>query len=144
MCVRWNDFEKPFLKYVGDKGKQFVILDTDSHLDGLLKMDDLPEGEKWSLHRHYKGAYYYNAGFGTMYNLRDVPLAESYDQTVMVVRFSDLPVIVPETDDIRPEVTISDEPNREIGWAAVRITAEPHLIAKYSKNAEVLRVTFKK
>lgn len=144
VCVRWNDFEKPFLKYVGDKGKQFVILDTDSHLDGLLKMDDLPEGEKWSLHRHYKGAYYYNAGFGTMYNLRDVSLAESYDQTVMVVRFSDLPVIVPETYDIRPEVTISDEPNREIGWAAVRITAEPHLVAKYSKNAEVLRVTFKK
>lgn len=144
VCVRWNDFEKPFLKYVGDKGKQFVILDTDSHLDGLLKMDDLPEGEKWSLHRHYKGAYYYNAGFGTMYNLRDVPLAESYDHTVMVARFSDLPVIVPETDDIRPEVTISDEPNREIGWAAVRITAEPHLVAKYSKNAEVLRVRFKK
>lgn len=144
VCVRWNDFEKPFLKYVGDKGKQFVILDTDSHLDGLLKMDDLPEGEKWSLHRHYKEAYYYNAGFGTMYNLRDVPLAESYDQTVIVVRFSDLPVIVPETDDIRPEITISDEPNREMGWAAMRITAEPHLVAKYSKNAEVLRVRFKK
>ena len=144
VCVKWNEFEKPFLKYVGDKGRQFVILDTDSHLDGLLKMDDLAEGEKWSLHRHYKGAYYYNAGFGTMYNLRDVPLAESYNQTVMVVRFSDLPVIVPERDDIRPEVMINDEPNREIGWAAVRITAEPHLVAKYSKNAEVLRVMFKK
>jgi hypothetical protein len=144
LSLKWGEFEKPFLKYVGNKGEDFVIIDTDSHLDGQVKMDDLPERQIWSLHRYYKGAYYYNAGFGTRYNLRDVPLAESYNQTVMVVRFADLPVLVPESEDIRPDVTISDEPDRDLGWADMRISVVSHLVAKYSKNAEVLRVRFTK
>lgn len=142
--MKWGEFEKMFTKYVGEAGKHYVIMDTECSVDVMVKMDPLPEGQKWSLHRYYKGAYYYNTGFGTMFNLRDVPLAEAFDKTVLLVKFADLPVLVPAAEDGRPVVTVEDEPQRDKGWASVRVTADPKLVAKYSKNAEVIRLRLSK
>lgn len=142
--MKWGEFEKIFAKYVGETGEEYVILDTECSVDAMVKMDSLPEGKKWSLHRYYKGAYYYNTGFGTMFNLRDVPLAESFDKTVVLVKFADLPVLMPETEDALLSVSLSDEPDQEMGWPAVRVTVDPHLEAKYNKQAKVLRVRFRK
>ena len=35
-------------------------------------------------------------------------------------------------------------PQRDKGWASVRVTADPKLVAKYSKNAEVIRLRLSK
>ena len=142
--MKWGEFEKIFTKYIGKNGEQYVILDTECSVNAMVKMDPLPEGHKWSLHRYYKGAYYYDTGFGTMFSLRDVPLAESFDKTVVFVKFADLPVLIPETEDARPSVTLSDESNKEQGRLAVRVTVDPHLVAKYSKQAEVIKVRLRK
>ena len=140
--MKWGEFEKIFAKYVGENGEHYVIMDTECSVNAMVKMDPFPEGRKWSLHR-YKGAYYYNTGFGTMFNLRDVPLAESFDKTVVFVKFADLPVLMPESEAARPSVTLSDESNKEQGMLAVRVTVDPHLVAKYSKQAEVIKVRLK-
>lgn len=142
--MKWGEFEKIFTKYVGENGEQYIIMDTECSVNALVKMDPLPEGQKWSLHRYYKGAYYYNTGFGTMFNLRDVSLAGSFDKTVVFVKFADLPVLKPETEDARPSVALSDESNKETGRSTVRVTVDPHLVAKYSKQAEVIRVRLRK
>lgn len=142
--MKWGEFEKLFTKYVGENGEHYVIMDTECSVDALVKMDPLPEGQKWSFHRYYKRAYYYNTGFGTMFTLRDVPLAESYDKTVILVKFADLPVLESVAENGRPVVTVEDEPQRDKGWASVRVTADPKLVAKYSKNAEVIRLRLSK
>lgn len=142
--MKWGEFEKMFTKYVGEAGEHYVIMDTECSVDAMVKMDPLPEGQKWSFHRFYKGAYYYDTGFGTMFNLRDVPLAEAFDKTALLVKFADLPVLESVAEDGRPEVTVSDEPHIEKGWASVRVTADPRLVAKYSKNAEVIRLRLSK
>ena len=142
--MKWGEFEKLFTKYVGENGEHYVIMDTECSVDALVKMDPLPEGQKWSFHRYYKRAYYYNTGFGTMFTLRDVPLAESYDKTVILVKFADLPVLESVAENGRPVVTVEDEPQRDKGWASVRVTVDPKLVAKYSKNAEVIRLRLSK
>lgn len=142
--AKWDEFEKLFAKEVGEQGEQYVMIDTESSIDGYIKMDPLPDGKKWSMHRYYKGAYYYNSGFGSMFKLRDVPLAEKYGNTVVLVRFTDLPVLVNTSKDGKPIVQITDEPNREKGWASMRVIVDPCLVAKYSKDAEVVKFNFRK
>ncbi|MCR5152805.1 MAG: hypothetical protein K6A98_06600 [Prevotella sp.] len=142
--MKWGEFERMFTKYVGENGEHYVIMDTECSVDALVKMDPLREGQKWPFHRYYKRAYYYNTGYGTMFNLRDVPLAESYDKTVILVKFADLPVLESVAENGRPVVTVEDEPQRDKGWASVRVTADPKLVAKYSKNAEVIRLRLSK
>ena len=138
--MKWGEFEKMFSKYVGEAGDQYVIMDTNCSVDAMVKMDPLQEGQKWSFHRFYKGAYYYNTTFGTAFCLNDVPLAESYDKTVMIVRSADLPTLESISEDGRPHVSISDESDKEKGYAAVRVTVNPNLVARYNKNAEVIRL----
>lgn len=142
--TKLEDFEKSFLKEVGEKGEQYVMIDTESSIDGFIKMDQLPDGQKWTMHRKYKGAYYYNSGFGSMFKLRDVPLAEEYNNTIVLVRFADLPVLVNTSKDGKPIVQITDEPDREKGWASVRVTVDPCLVAKFSKDVEVVKFIFRK
>lgn len=141
--VKWGDFEQVFLKYVGDNGDGYVIIDTDCNLDAMIRMDKLPEGVMWSPHRHYKKAYHYDAGLGSSFHLRDLPLGCLFDDTVIIMRMADLPVLVPTSEVELPEVSIVDESSREKGWAPVRITVDPCLVARYSKTAKVVRVRFK-
>ena len=60
------------------------------------------------------------------------------------MKFADLPVLEPVAEDNRPEVTVLNEPHREKGWATVRITVDPRLVAKYSMNTEVIRLKITK
>lgn len=141
--MKWDKFELMFEKYVGGKGSDYVVLDNDSSMDVMLTMDKPKNGAKWPFHRYYKCAYYYNAGRGTSFYLQDLPLVESFDKTILIVQFKDMPTPVPVTDGSRPLVHFKDESDKEKGWATVRITVDPCLVAKYNKNAEVLRVRIK-
>lgn len=142
--AKWGNFEKVFLDHVGDNGDGYVIIDNECKVDAMVSMDKLPEGVMWSLHRHYKKAYHYDAGIGSSFNLKDLQLGRVFDNTVLLMRMSDLPVLVPTSKDGMPVVGVVDESSRDKGWAAVRITADPCLVARYSKDAEVIRVRFRK
>lgn len=141
---KWDDFEKRFKKHVKNEGDKYAIIDTDSMMAAIAIFDKLPEGQIWSLYRHYKGAYYYNAGLETSLYMRDLPLVGLFKKTAVIVRLADLPCLTATTDDGLPKVNLVDESSKENGWAAVRITVESSLVAKYNKNAEVIRVSFKR
>jgi len=140
---KWDHFEKRFLKYVGNEGEKYVIIDYNSHMDAMMTMDKPKNGAKWSFHRYYKGAYYYNYDRASTLYLRDLPQVESFNGTILIARFSDMPTPVSVPKDSMPVVSFTDKSDKEKGWAAVRITVDPCLVAKYSKNAEVLRVRVK-
>lgn len=143
VTIKWDKFEQMFIKHVGDKANEYVIIDNDSSMDVMITMDKPKDGAKWSFNRYYKGAYYYNAGRGTSLYLEDVPLVDSFDKTILIGRFSDLPTPISVAEGGLPKVSFNDESNKEKGWAAVRITVDPCLVAKYSKNADFLRVRVK-
>ena len=143
VTIKRDKFEQMFIKHVGDKGNEYVIIDNDSSLDVMITMDKPKDGAKWSFHRYYKGAYYYKAGRGTSRYLEDMPLIDSFDKTILIARFSDLPTPISVSEGGLPIVSFNDESNKEKGWAAVRITVDPCLVAKYSRNAEILRVRVK-
>ena len=143
ITVEWGAFEKIFLKHTCGNGDQFVILDNGCSMNMFVNMDMLEEGQKWSLFRHYKKAYYYDVDLYTANNLKDVPLKETFSKTIIVVRFADLPVLVPTDENGHPNVIIKDVSNKGDSLAVVRITADLCREAKFDKNAEVLRVRIK-
>ena len=140
---KWDNFEKEFLKHVGNEGEKYVIIDNDSMMYAMITMDKPKGGAKWSPHQFYKGAYYYNAGRCSSLYLQDIPLVESFDKTILIARFSDLPTPISVSEGGLPIISFNDESNKEKGWAVVRITVDPCIVAKYSKNAEILRVRVK-
>ena len=138
----WNRFEKLFLKYVGDKGEQFAIIDLSGSMKGYL--DKLIDGKKWEVRRQYIGAYYYDASRYLTYDLiRNEPLLYSFSDTLIVIRFADLPSLVAISDDSAPTVTFANQSDKDKGRATVRITVDPCLEARYCKDAEVLRIRIK-
>lgn len=142
--AKWGDFEKVFIEYVGENGEGYVIIDTECRVNAMVRMDKLPEGVMWSPHGYYNKAYRYDAGLGSSFILKDLPLGRKFDDTVLLMKMADLPVLVPTSKDEMPVVSIVDESSRVKGWAVVRITADPCLVARYSKDAEVIRVRFTK
>lgn len=138
--MKWGEFEKIYLKHIGEKGPQYIIIDAGCHLDAMVRMDPLPKGNKWNLHRSFKGAYYYNASYGFMIDLRDTPLCELVNNTIMIVRFKDLPVLLPAREDGKSTVNITDGACKEYEWSSVQVTINPNLVAKYSTIPEVIRI----
>lgn len=143
VTVKRDKFEQMFIKHVGVRGDDYVILDNDSSMDLIVTMDKPKDGAKWSLQQYYKGAYYYNTARGSSLYLQDLPLVESFNKTILIIRFKDMPTPVTLTDNSKPTVSFKDESNKKDGRATVRITVDPCLVAKYSKNAEIMRVRVK-
>ena len=147
VSIEWEDFEQLFMKHVDNLGEQYVIIDTDTSMNAFIDMDKPKDGRLWEMHRHYKGAYYFNKELSASYYFSDISIPESIRDTIIVVRFADLPVLIStkEGGDGRlSEVAFTDESDREKGFSAVRITVYPGLIVKYNKNTEYLRVRIKK
>ena len=140
VSTKWEDFEDCFLSHVGDKGEEYIIIDTDCSMNLFVKMDELEDGVKFSFNRNYKGAYYYHAELNSSFYLQDLPVAEAFRNTIAIVKYADLPVLVTTSNDCCPDVQFRDESNRAQAKAAVRITVDPKLIVRYSKQAKVLRV----
>lgn len=140
VSTKWEDFEECFLTHVGDKGAEYIIIDTDCSMNLFVKMDELEDGVGFSINRNYKGAYYYHVELNASFYLQDLPVAEAFRNTITIVKYTDLPVPVTMSDDDCPDVQFRDESDRTQAKAAVRITVDPKLIVRYNKQAELLRV----
>ena len=140
----WDHFEQLFLKHVGDRGAYYAIIDTDCFLSSFLDLDKQEGGQPQSYPLRYKGACYFDTHTHMPYGIRkDNPLLNSFDETIIVICFADLPSLVSISDNNAPIVSFSDESDKDKGRAVVRVTVDPCLEVRYRKDVEVLRIRIK-
>lgn len=139
-----DTFDTFFKSYVGDSGKDYVIIDSESHMDVFYDFDK-PLKEQGNLfYRTYQGAEYKHYDFQICWYLKDLEELEPFNNTLVIIKREDLPFVYSTVDSNKPTVTIQDESEKEKGSAVVRITVNPNLAAKYNKNAQVLRLKLQK
>ncbi len=138
--VPLHGFEEFFVGYVGEHGDDYVIIDSDSHMNLYYKMDELDDGRKLSFNRTYKGAEYKHYDFNFGCYLSDIKEMDSYKETLVIIKKKDLPFVSSTSNPEGPDVAFYDESNKSKGIAAVSMTVNPNYKVKYSKMPEVMRV----
>lgn len=135
-----KDFESYFVKHYGMHGNDYMIIDSDSLMHLFCEFDKNPQNTTSLLHRQYKGADHRLYDLSIGWYLRDIPELEPFKKTVVIIRKEDLPYVFSTCTDSRPSVTLVDESDKEKGEAIMRITVNPNLALKYSREAKVVRV----
>ncbi|MBR6067671.1 MAG: hypothetical protein IKP45_07700 [Bacteroidales bacterium] len=141
--IRNDEFEEFFVKLVDKDGGDYIIIDSGVHLDSFYKMDVLKDGRKFTNHQTYKGAYYKRIDFDSLRYLRDLSELKQFKNTLIILKKEDLPTLdsVPNFDT--PVVELTNESEREKGIAAVSMTVNPNMEARFNKNIEVIKLNFK-
>ena len=135
--IPMDEFDASFMNYVGENGKDYLIIDTDASISTFYKMDELEDGRKFSFNRTYKGADYHHYDSLSNWYLRDVPELYAYNGTVAIVRKNDMPVLTGLDNTDGPEVDFEDKSDEKKGVAAVSLTVNPNYEMCYSKDVKV-------
>lgn len=134
--MRAGVFETKLKKFTKGRNEDYVIIDTDCKLDILLDIDSRDSYGEWI----YKGAEYKKMFLDSREYLRDSDLPSLFKDSLLVLRKEDLPSLFKTGEDAMPQVTITDESDRETGVAAVRVMVTPNMEMRYYKNTKVLWV----
>ncbi len=133
-----TDLGKWIEEYMHGKGEEYIVIETGS---ASLLLMELDHSESTSLnHWKFKKAAYRHYDLSTSWYMRDMEEVKSFDNTVIVMKKKELPYVQCETDSYGPHVIYEDESNMKEAEALVRITVNPNLLARYSKDAEVVRI----
>lgn len=135
--IPMDEFDASFMKYVGENGKDYLIIDTDASISTFYKMDELEDGRKFSFNRTYKGADYHHYDSLSNWYLKDVPELCAYDGTVVIIRKNDMPILAGIDDTDGPEVDFNDKSDEKEGIAAVSLTVNTNYEVCYSANVKV-------
>ncbi len=135
--IPMDEFDTSFVNYVGENGKDYLIIDTDASISTFYKMDELEDGRKFSFNRTYKGADYQHYDSLSSWYLRDVPELSAYNGTVAIIRKSDMPILAGIEDADSPTVDFDDKSDAKKGIAAVSLTVNTNYEVCYNKNAKV-------
>jgi hypothetical protein len=135
-----DEFEKFYIGYVRNKGEDYTIIDSDSHLNLFYDLDELNDGRRSSFDRTYKGSDYKNYDLSVEWYLRDVEEIEPFKNTLIIIKKSDLPFVYSTVKENAPSVSVHDESDQKKGSAVVRITVNPNWEAKYCKESRVLKI----
>ena len=138
--IRMEDFHNVFLNYVGDNASEYVILDNNASISTFYGLDNPTDGCKFTYRRTYHGADYHHFDQDIDWYLKDVPEMCSYDKTIIIVKKSDLPVIVALDNTDGPDVTFKDESDKQKGIAAVSLTINPNYEIRYGEKTSYLRL----
>lgn len=66
----------------------------------------------------------------TTFETKDSRSMDLFNKALIIMRIADLTILNSTREDEKPVVTIVDETSCENGWAPVRKTADPCLVAK--------------
>ena len=124
--------------YLGEQGSDYVVIETGSSSRLMMELDD-DVRTNW-FNQKFKGADYKHYDLSVGWYLSDIEEIESYNETVVIIKKKDLPFVESTVTPGEPDVSFTEESNMEKGYAYVRLTINPNLIAKYSKDAEVMRL----
>lgn len=124
--------------YMQGKGEEYLVIETG---EASLLLMDLDHSESSRLRQwKFKKAAYRHYDLTTSWYMKDVEEVSSFDNTIIVMKKKDLPYIQSETESYGPHIMYEDESNEKGAGAVVRITVNPNLLARYSKNADVVRI----
>ena len=138
-------FEKQFLRIVGDRGGDYVIINTGYHSIEDFQFDNADDSRSKTFSGYYKGAPYFDAEKILPYGLiRDLPKLSPFANTILVINKKALPTLEVSSNGKKPGVTCHDESNKDKGRAYVRITVDPHRSIRYcKKSTDIHRFHFK-
>lgn len=124
--------------YMHGLGEEYIVIESGC---ASLLMLDLDHSESNILgHWKFKKAAYRHYDLTTSWYMKDVEEVSSFENTVIVMKKKDLPYIQRENDPYGPHIIYEDESNEKEAEAVVRITVNPNLLARYNKNAEIVRI----
>lgn len=136
--VSVTDLRKCIEDYMQGKGEDYIVIETGSA--SLLLMDlDHKESIGWN-RWSFKKADYRHYDLNMSWFMKDVEEVKSFDNTVVVMKKSDLPFVECETDSYGSKVSYEDESNEKEAEAVARIKVNPNLQARYCKDAKVMKI----
>ncbi len=142
--ISFDNFEQYFAGLVGEKGSDYIIIDSNSHMNLFYKMDALANGQRFSSQRTYKGADYKYYDLNVGWYLRDLDVLEPFKDTLVIVKKADLPVLVNTTMSNCPDVDFAEKSDRDEGIATINMVINPNYEAGFDKKSTVIRLRLKK
>lgn len=136
--VEVEDLVDVITDYLGGRGSDYVVIETGSSSRLLTELDN--ENRNNWFDQKFKGAEYKHYDLSVGWNLADIEEIESFNETVVIIKKEDLPFVESTVTSGEPNVSFTEESDMEKGYAYVRLTINPNLIAKYSKDAKVMRL----
>ena len=136
--VEVEDLVDVITDYLGGRGQDYVVIETGSSSRLLMELDN--ENRNNWFDQKFKGAEYRHYDLSVGWYLSDIEEIESFDETVIIIKKKDLPFVESTVTPGEPDVSFTEESDMEKGYAYVRLTINPNLIAKYSKDAKVMRL----
>lgn len=136
--VVFTDLKKCIEDYMQGKGEDYVVIETGSASLLLMELDH-KDSRGWN-HWSFKKADYKHYDLSLSWFLKDVEEVKPFDNSVIVMKKKDLPYVQYESDPYGPKLSYEDESNENEAEAVARIIVNPNLQARYSRNAEVLRI----
>ena len=124
--------------YLGDRGSDYVVIETGSSSRLMMELDE-DVRTNW-FNQKFKRAEYKHYDQNIGWYLSDIEEIESFNETVVIIKKEDLPFVESIVTPEGPDISFAEESDMEKGYAYVRLTINPNLIAKYSKDTEVVRL----
>lgn len=125
--------------YLGDRGEDYVIIDTGGSSHLLMDLDKHDGPRRWFDWSFKKAAYkHYDLQMG--WYLKDLEEIEPFDNTVIIIKKTDLPYVTMADGYDGPSLSFSDKSNRNDATALVRITVNPNLAVRYNKDTEAVKI----
>ncbi len=117
----------------------YVIIDTGGSSHLLMDLDKHDGPRRWFDWSFKKAAYkHYDLQMG--WYLKDLEEIEPFDNTVIIIKKTDLPYVTMADGYDGPSLSFTDKSNRNDATALVRITVNPNLAVRYNKDTEAVKI----
>lgn len=142
--IHASEIKKYLKKYFGDNGDKYFVINIGTAPLLLLYLDKEDKERRGINDMRIMNATYKSYDFNMSWYMKDHDDLEEFNDTILIIKKTDLPYDYSTSPDFGPKVIFEDLSNKEEGKAEVRVTVNPHLAIRYSKKAEVRRVKIKR
>ena len=121
-------------KLVEGHEQEYQIIDTNSPFETLL-MPEILTVSRYS----FKGVDYFKEDIA-LSNLMDTPNFLRFDNSLIIIRKDNMPVLKYINDGALPKVKTEDVSNKKEGIADVKVMIEPNLQLVYNSECEIIKI----
>ena len=138
--IEYGGIRRYLRGYLGDKGEDYMIIEIGGSSLLLMTLDKGDKervgfGDMRVMKASYK-SYDFNVGW----YLNDIAKIADFNDTIIIIKKTDLPYVCSSSSELGPTVDFADVSDKDAGKAEVRVTVNPNLLMKYSKETVIKRV----